>query len=128
MAEEYRAFVFRDLMTKWDDYLSLEQEKKSIEDHLDQNQCILFFKKGNDLFGAPEESRLVFAKLKSEDEDMPSHWKDEARFIALNLINSILGQQTQNVFSFKDLDNLQLVDREKVINELMKKKGKKKKK
>lgn len=125
--KEYRAYVFRELLDTWDNYLALEAEKQAVEDHLDKNQCILFFRRNDDLFGAPEESRLIFAKMKSDDEDT-THWKDEARFIGLNLIQSLLGQMTQNVFSFKDLPNIQLVDRDHVVDELMKKKGKKKKK
>jgi hypothetical protein len=119
---------FRELMDKWDDWLAIEDERVSIGDHLDGNQCILFFKKGDDIFGAPEESRLVFAKLKNpSEEDVTPSWRDEARFIALNLVQSLLGQRTENLFGGKDLDDLQMMDRDAAVEELMKKKPKKKK-
>ncbi len=121
---------FRHLMDKWDVQLAMEAEKISIGDHLDGQNLILFFKRGDDIFGAPEESRLVFAKLKSkdDDEDMPPTWRDEAKFIAMNLIQSLVGQPTENMFGIKDLANLKLLDREKVVAALMKSKNKKNKK
>ena len=123
---------FRELMDKWDDYLALEAEKNAIGDQLDRQGCIMFFKRGDDLFGAPEESRLMFAKIKSPDDDVTDQWRQEARFLAINLMQSMLGQPTQNLFSMNDIPNLKLVDRENAIDELWakgkKKKGKKKKK
>ena len=117
-------------MTTWDAVLAEEDERNSIGDHLDGNQCILFFQRGDDVFGAPEESRLVFAKMKSDD-DMPPTWKDDAKFIALNLIQSLLGQRVENMFGTKDIPNIKLIDRENAVEQLMKKKknkGKGKKK
>lgn len=118
---------FRSLMNRWDHQLALEDERNAIGDHLDGNQCILFFRRGDDIFGAPEESRLVFAKIKDEKE-MSSIWRDEAKFIALNLVQSLLGQRVENLFGLKDLPNIQLIDRDNAVEELVKKKPKKKKK
>ena len=42
-------------------YMQLEKVKSFINEHL-----VFFFKKGDELFGCPEESRLVFAKMKNQ--------------------------------------------------------------
>lgn len=124
---------FRELMDKWDYQLALEAEKQQIGDVLDRQGCIMFFKRGDDLFGAPEESRLMFAKIKSPDDDVTDQWRQEARFLAINLMQSLMsGQPTQNLFSMADIPNLKLIDRDNAIEELWKsdkkKKGKKDKK
>lgn len=124
MPEYYRAFAFRDLLNKWDEHLVLEAEKQAIENHLDQNQCIIFFQNGDDFFGGPEESRMIFAKLKDDDD---KSWRDEAQFMGLNLIQSLMGQPKQQVFSFKDLPNIKILDRDNLIDQMIKK-GKNKKK
>ena len=115
---------FRPLLDQWDKCLALEDERNEIGNHLDGNQCIMFFRRGDELFGAPEESRLVFAKLKSNDDDVPPNFKDDAKFIALNLIQSLLGQKVETLFGLKDLPKLQLIDRDNVVDMLMKKKKK----
>lgn len=115
-------------MDKWDACLEEMAEQEAISDMLDKRGMILFFKKGDEIFGAPEESRLVFAKMKSNDEDMPATWKDEAKFIACNLIKSIIGQHVENLFGMKDLNDLNLIDRDDAVSELMKRSKKKEKK
>ena len=120
---------FRHLMDIWDSQLALEDERVRIGNHVDGHGLILFFKHGDDIFGAPEESRLVFAKMKTkEDEEDGDAWRHEAKFTALNLIQSLLGQQTQGMFGLKDLKKLHLMDREDALAELMKKKDKPQKK
>lgn len=81
------------------------------------------------IFSAPEESRLVFAKLKShDDDDLPEKWKEEAKFIACNLLQSLLGNHTENLFGLNDLKDINLMDKDNVVDELMKKSKKKEKK
>ncbi len=118
---------FRPLLDKWDDHLALEQEKNDIGDHLDKHGCIMFFKRGDDIFGAPEESRLMFAKMKGKDDDVSDQWRKEAHFLGINLIQSLLGQSMENLFSNQDLPKIKLIDKENAVEELMKKKKKKKK-
>jgi len=88
--------------------------ESEVDDVLDKGNLILFFKKGPDLFGAPEESRVMFAKLKAKqaDEDENSLWKKEAKFIALNLIKALLGQETENLFGPDDLPQIEILDRD----------------
>jgi hypothetical protein len=125
--EYYPAFSsFRELITKWDRCLDIQEEKTMIGDQLDRHGCIMFFRRGDDLFGAPEESRLTFAKIKSEDDDITDQWRQEAKFIAINLIQALLGQTTQNLFGLKDIPGLKLIDRENAVEHLWKQKKKKK--
>lgn len=80
---------------------------------------VMFFKRGEDFFGAPEESRIVFAKLKQPDAEDGAKWQDEARFLALNLLTN-----SQSVFGLPDLKNLQILDADKVSDLIRKKKKK----
>ena len=54
---------FRSLMDQWDEHLKLEKIKDIIDGNL-----VLFFSKDDEFFGCPEESRLVFAKIKNPEE------------------------------------------------------------
>jgi hypothetical protein len=126
---------FRELMDKWDRHQVLEEAEKSIHDLLDRHGMILFFKKGDEIFGAPEESRIVFAKLKTDDEDDPMMpgFRDQARFMATNLLKAMTGgpeDSIENLFGLQDLPNIKVCDREDVVKHLMSppKKTKKKEK
>jgi hypothetical protein len=116
---------FRELMDTWDRHLHLEN---SANDLMDRNGLILFFNKGDDIFGAPEESRLIFAKLKSGDEDDPltPGWRDKAKFVAMNLLKSMAGDPVQTMFGLNDLDDIKVCDREDVLQRLMSHKPNKK--
>ena len=96
-----------------------------INNLLGQNRLVIFFKRGDDLFGAPEESRILFAKLKNEDDDI-KHVRDEVQFIAMNLFNSFV-EPNNVVMGSNDVDKLKVVDREEVVDALMKMLKKKKK-
>jgi hypothetical protein len=110
-------------MDKWDACLVEKEEHDSIMNMLNGHGMILFFKKGDSVFGAPEESRLVFSKLKSgeEDEDMPPTWKDEAKFTAFDLVQALLGQHIENMFGAKDLDDISIIDQDQAVDEAKKK-------
>ena len=115
-------------MDIWDEWCAHEAE---INNLLDNHNLILFFRRGDDVFGAPEESRLVFAKMKDDkDEDEISpNWKDDASFIALNLLQSILGDNpVQSMFGPKDIKQIKIIDRDEAARIMsdQKKKGKKK--
>jgi hypothetical protein len=115
-------------MDKWDACLAEKEERDGLSTMMDGKGMILFFKKGDDIFGAPEESRLVFAKLKSNDDDLPEKWKEEAKFIACNLLQSVLGQHVENLFGLNDLKDINLIDKDSAVDELMKRSKKEKKK
>ena len=115
---------FRELMDTWDKYCFFEEQEKSVHDLLDRHGMILFFKRGDDLFGAPEESRLIFAKLKSDDEDDPMMpgFRDEAKFLGINLLKSMFGSpedSVENMFGQEDIPNIQVCDRDDVVKMVM---------
>lgn len=81
---------------------------------------VFFFKKGKELFGAGEDSRVVFAKIKHPDDEIPDAWKDEANFSAHNLNKSMIGEPSQNVFSIKDMKSIKILDKDEVCKMLQK--------
>jgi uncharacterized protein YozE (UPF0346 family) len=103
---------FRELMDVWDEYL-VENEIDSRVNELIA-PFVFFFKKENDIYGAGEDSRVVFAKMKHPDNDLPSGWKEEANFTAHNLKKSVGGEPSQNVFGSKDLKKIKILDKDKV--------------
>ena len=128
---KYPAFLsFRDLMDRWDIHL---ENIDSMNDLLDKHELILFFKKGDDYFGAPEDSRVVFAKLKTDTEDDPMMpgFRQEARFPAFNLIKFLSNdpeRSTESVFGIKDLPKISVCTREEAVDNMIKFSKKKSKK
>lgn len=97
-----------------------ESKQGRIRTLLDGQNLILFFTRGDSVFGAPEESRLVFAKMKSHDDDMPDGWADEANFLAFDLMQALAGQRVENMFGKKDLRKIKIIGPEDVEKMLMK--------
>jgi hypothetical protein len=113
---------FRDLMDRWDIQL---EHIDSMNDLLDKHELILFFKKGDEYFGAPEDSRLIFAKLKTDTEDDPMMpgFRQEARFPAFNLIKFLSNdpeKSTESVFGIKDLPKISVCTREEAVENMLK--------
>jgi hypothetical protein len=128
---KYPAFLsFRDFLDDWDIQL---ENIDSMNDLLDKHELILFFKKGDDYFGAPEDSRVVFAKLKTDTEDDPMMpgFRQEARFPAFNLVKFLSNdpeRPTESVFGIKDLPKISVCTREEAVDNMMKLSKKKSKK
>jgi hypothetical protein len=102
-------------------WLSEEEAKQQrVRNIIDGQNLILFFTKDNGVFGAPEESRLVFAKLKIPDDETPTGWEDDASFAAFDLLKALGGERVQNLFSKKDLGKIKVVDKDKAEEILMK--------
>jgi hypothetical protein len=111
----------RDLMDKWDAQLRLEREEK-IKDMLN-NSLLFFFQKNGEFFGGPEESRLIFAKLKDPDEDVTPAWNDEAAFMAINLSRALESDDPpKRLFYKRDMDGLKVIDKDDLEKLLFKKK------
>ena len=116
---------FRELMDQWDKHCIIEeQEKNAINDLLNKHGLSLFFKKGDDLYGSTEDGRITFAKLKANDEDDPMMpgFRDQARFIATNLLKAMIGDQddsVENMFGLQDIPHIQICDREDAVKALM---------
>lgn len=116
---------FRGLMDRWDYHCALQEQEDKLNDILDKHELILFFKKDKDLYGAPEESRLIFAKLKTDDDDEPMmpNFRQEAQFPAINLLKCLSGgdeESIQSVFSLRDIPKIKVCDRESAIKLMMK--------
>jgi len=128
METESPAFSdFRRLMDAWDLGKTILECEERINDILDKHELILFFTKGDDVFGSPEEGRLVFAKLKTDTEDDPMQpgFRQEARFPAFNLFKCMGDGEAgvESVFGIKDLPDISVIDREKAV-EMMRGHGK----
>lgn len=99
--------------------------RSKISGILDRQQFSLFFSKGDSVFAAPEESRVAFARMKNPDKDTPPDWAAQANFVAINLDGISDGHATQFVFGLKDIPKITIIDQEKAVDGLMKKKKKK---
>jgi hypothetical protein len=86
---------------------------------LGANDFVLFFTKDKTIFGAPEESRLIFARMKKPDVD-DKKWVKDANFSALNLNNALEGLKTEVLFSYSDLKKIEVIDQDKAYTKLAK--------
>lgn len=108
---------FVEIMDIWDTWLETKGHKAKISSIIDNNELILFFKKNNKIYGAPEESRLIFAKIKNKDKDIPP----SASFAAYDLEQAAKGKETMQIFSKKDLEGIKVIQREKAERLIYKK-------
>jgi len=108
---------FRKEMDKWDTYLENEEKENELRNLINSNGLVMFFQKNDSVFGCPEEGRIVFAKMKSEEG------MDDANFMTLNLTSD---EPSRYVMQNKDLDDIKVIDLEDVIKKLIKNKKKKK--
>lgn len=118
---KYPAFSsFRELITMWDEYMIQEDMDSKLNALLDGGEFILYFEKDGEIYGADENSRVVLAKLKNPDDDLPDGWADEANFSAQNLSKTINGNTSQHVFGQSDLDKIKIIDRTVAFEKLQK--------
>ena len=111
---------FRELMDMADEQLYIDDCRARVESMID-NDYVLLFKKGDDIFGGGEDSRVIFAKMKDpNDEDAPSGWAEEASFSADNLIKKLKGEPAQHVFDKDDLKKIKIIERDDAVDELHK--------
>lgn len=112
---------FRDLMDMWDIEIAESEYNNKIKSLVEGRGLILFFKKGDDIFGCDENSRVLFAKMKnpSNDEDLPKNWENDASFSANNLSRAIRGESTMSIFSKKDLKEIKVIDKEDAESALL---------
>lgn len=111
---------FRALMDIWDEYLFEEDIHGQVESMIDSAGYVVFFKFNKEIFGAGEDSRVVFARMKNPDEDMPKNWEEEASFSADNLNKKTRGEPGTQVFHKSDLKKIKIIDREKAVEQLRK--------
>lgn len=102
----------------WGEALDHAQKNK-LKLMLDGSGMILFFIYKDEVYGAPEGSRVTFAKMMDEeDEDNTPGWKSEANFMAQNLTKLGQGQQVQMIFSEKDLPLIDVITKEEAFEQL----------
>lgn len=97
-----------------------EDTESNIDSMIDSEGFILFFKKDGECFGANEDGRVVFAKMKNPDDDLPSGWEDEASFSAQNLTKKIKGEPATHLFKKSDFGKIKVMDRKEMSKELKK--------
>lgn len=107
-------------MDIWDEYLFQEDVHSQVESMIDAAGYVFFFKFGKELFGTGEDNRIIFARMKNPDKDMPKNWEEDASFSADNLNKNIKGQPGTQVFHKTDVDKVKIVDRDKVVAALQK--------
>lgn len=108
---------FRSLLDLWDNVGPNLKIKAMLED----NGLVLFFKKDGKIYGSPESSRLVFARMKDPEDEA---WAKEANFMAYDLGEAAKGNKVQVLYGMKDLDSIEIIDQE-IAEKLLSKKGSK---
>ena len=111
---------FRNLMDTWDDHCFWEALESNIEQLLGGRGFIMFFKKDGEVFGAPEESRIMFARLKNP-ENGGNDLAEPGGFMAFNLLKSLMGDMSPNLFGPHDLGKIKVIDRDDAEKQLKKK-------
>lgn len=110
---------FRELLDRWDEAVDRQQ----IQDMIEGNNFVFFFKRKNEIFGAPEESRLIFAKMKNPDKEASEDWAKEATFAAINFDRALKGEKVKSVFGEKDLSEIKVIEKDKAVELLVNKAG-----
>jgi len=104
-------------------FLEDQEKQNKVSSYLDENKYTLFFEYKKDLYAAEEDSRLIFAKIKNEDEDLPRNWREDTKFMAVKLFPALKGQNSSHLFSYKSLPDIHVVDRDKIIKKIIKHKS-----
>ncbi len=98
--------------------------QEALENHisnlLDSRGYIMFFKKDGQVFGAPEESRIMFARLKTPEKD-EKQTEEPGGFLGFNLLRSMFGDMSPNLFGANDLKKIKIIDREDAEKHMKKK-------
>jgi hypothetical protein len=105
---------FGELMEAWVESAPYLQAKALIE----TNSLILFFEKDKKLYGAPETSRVIFARMKNPDKDTPKGWLEEANFAAFDLKEAMRGKKIEVLISNKDLKSIKILSESDAVKRL----------
>jgi hypothetical protein len=117
------ATELREYINLWLEAKTKEVKRDSVRSLLDANNFVFFFKKGNNLFAAPETSRVMFARMKNPDEETTEEAKKEQSFLALDLDSALEGEKAERIIKYEDLKELKVLDRDKVEEMLVKRVG-----
>ncbi len=124
---------FRNLMDVWDNYVFVETVHNELEKFLTHKEIIMYFlypvkhgkpQKKARLYGATEEGRLAFAKIKNPNDDDPEKAQDNFQAFDLeSLINhSDEPEEIQRIkiFNRKDIKKIKIVSQDYAIDKLTK--------
>jgi hypothetical protein len=104
--------------TLWEAALS-DQQKNKLKMMLDGGNLVFYFRYQNEVYGAGESSRVVFAKMKDPtDEDHTPGWLKETNFTATNLTQLGQGSASQMLFTDKELNKIDVLSRDEAMNAL----------
>lgn len=103
---------FHKFLDLWEKHLNNDFSDK-ITSLLDGNELILFFVRDDEVFGADEDSRVMFARMKHPTPDDGKDWAKEANFAAWSLTKALNGNKSKSIFSHKDAKNINIIDRNK---------------
>lgn len=112
---------FRQLMDLWDVDMAINELSDKVNALINSPAFICFFEKNGDIYGITEDSRVTFARLKTKDPEMPDGWEDEATFMGINLSKLVRNEGSpQSVFTYKDIKNIAIVEKEDAEKKLFK--------
>lgn len=117
---------FRRLMDEWDVICEDRKNVSMVHQLLDTQEFVFYFEFEGSVFGAGEDSRIMYAKMKHPGDDMSPKCRDEANFLAVNLDDILKGEGTQRIFGKKDLRKINPIDKESAAESLGAKKEKNK--
>lgn len=106
-------------LPNFSDFIQLLESKESKAKELLDKEYSFFFICDGQIYGAPEESRLTFARLKNLEDDDKS-WAEDANFSADDLTKAMKDEQSQRLFTMKDLDKLKIITQEMAQKKLSK--------
>ena len=110
---------FRPLLDHCDEVAKVLKNRDKLKALLGANDFVFFFEKDKEIFGAPEESRLMFARMKTPEPD-DKNWIKEGNFSGLNLNKALQGEKSESLFSYTDLDKVKIIDQEIALTKLAK--------
>ncbi len=112
---------FRDLMELCDIAQEAHEADHDVRFIIDGKDFVLFFVKDKTMYGAPEESRVTFARMKAPTEDETEGWVKEATFSATDLLKMLNGEKIQRIFNYEDMKDIKVLDKDKAAELLSKK-------
>lgn len=107
---------FQKIIDAWDEACQADDKMNQINMLVDGDNFVMFFQHNGDIFAATEPNRVVFARMKQPDDgETPEQWVQDANFMGVNLSKTLLGSPTQQMFKFKDMEQIEVIpDREQV--------------
>lgn len=128
---------FRQLMDLWDNYVFKESVSDEIEKFLTHKQILMTFlypvsknkshKTNPKLYGATEDSRLAFARLKHPNPEDPVDMEDSFSGLDLESLITNSGESDENqrikIFNKSDIKKIKVIAMEKAVDKLSKMKA-----